>query len=412
MSDLAIRVEGLSKQYRLGRREPYFTLRDSIARRAGRWFGRKREESSSETVWALRDVSFEVRQGEVIGVIGRNGAGKSTLLKILSRVISPTSGWAELHGRMGSLLEVGTGFHSELTGRENVYLAGAILGMRRWEIKRKFDEIVAFAEVERFLDTPVKHYSTGMYMRLAFAVAAHLEPEILMVDEVLAVGDVAFQRKCMNKMGQHAEGGRTILFVSHNMAAVERLCPNALVLNAGQVTYFGSSANAIQQYLSCVEQQSALWHRRQPRPDHPHFSALAICNPDGSFCEEPTTASPIGIEVEFAIPKKIRELLLGVAIVNENRVPLFSTSPMDHGIQCPTDPGTYRTRVVFPKGLFMPKRFLAILSLYSSVEHYDTVDSALGFEVIEVKSLANLIPGGRIGELQLFCDWFPMRQAG
>jgi lipopolysaccharide transport system ATP-binding protein len=260
MSDIAIRAEGLSKRYRIGQREPYKALRDVLADAlyapfravTSTWGGRQqtaRENPSDNYIWALKDVSFEIRQGEVVGIIGRNGAGKTTLLKILSRITRPTKGYAEIHGRVGSLLEVGTGFHPELTGRENIYLNGAILGMKRAEIDRKFDEIVAFAEIEKFLDTPVKRYSSGMYVRLAFAVAAHLEPEILLVDEVLAVGDAAFQKKCLGKMGEVAREGRTVLFVSHNMAAITRLCPRALVLDSGACTFQGSAPDAINYYL-------------------------------------------------------------------------------------------------------------------------------------------------------------------
>ncbi len=204
---------------------------------------------SSRFIWALKDINFEVRQGEVVGLIGRNGAGKSTLLKILARITRPTEGHAEIHGRVGSLLEVGTGFHAELTGRENVYMSGAILGMRKAEIDRKFDEIVAFSEVERFLDTPLKHYSSGMQMRLAFAVAAHLEPEILLVDEVLAVGDAAFQKKCLGKMGDVARHGRTIVFVSHNIAAVKALCSRAVMIKDGTIAKSGAVAEVVDDYL-------------------------------------------------------------------------------------------------------------------------------------------------------------------
>jgi len=260
MSDIAIRVEHLSKQYHIGRKqEKYRTLRDTLAeafvapfRRAGRLLRGQATGAAelSETIWALRDVSFEVKRGEVIGIIGRNGAGKSTLLKILSRITEPTEGYAEIHGRVGSLLEVGTGFHNELTGRENIYLNGAILGMKRAEIDRKFDEIVAFAEVEKFIDTPVKHYSSGMYLRLAFAVAAHLEPEILLVDEVLAVGDAAFQKKCLGKMEDVAQEGRTVLFVSHNMSAVQALCPRTILLRQGQVALDGPTESVVREYLA------------------------------------------------------------------------------------------------------------------------------------------------------------------
>src|SRR5271157_466599 len=222
---VAIRVSQLGKKYQLGGpQEPYHTFRDAIVNSLKAPLKVFHKEPPVEGFWALKDVSFEVGEGEVVGIIGRNGAGKSTLLKILSRITEPTTGCLELHGRVGSLLEVGTGFHPELTGRENVYLNGAILGMRRAEIQRKFDEIVAFAEIEEFLDTPVKHYSSGMYMRLAFAVAAHLEPEILLVDEVLAVGDAQFQKKCFEKMQNISKGGRTILFVSHNLAALRQIC--------------------------------------------------------------------------------------------------------------------------------------------------------------------------------------------
>lgn len=257
MSDIAIRVENLGKQYQIGPRQRYRALRDSLTEALTRplRFLKQRPNSAHPTeadqtrFWALRQVSCEIRQGEVVGIIGRNGAGKSTLLKILSRITEPTEGWAEIRGRVGSLLEVGTGFHPELTGRENVYLNGAVLGMLRREIQSKFDEIVAFAEVEKFIDTPVKHYSSGMYMRLAFAVAAHLEPEILLVDEVLAVGDAAFQKKCLGKMGEVAQGGRTVLFVSHNMAAIQNLCRVGLVLNAGQVQFSGPIDQAVALYL-------------------------------------------------------------------------------------------------------------------------------------------------------------------
>lgn len=233
MNDVVIRAEGLSKQYRVGARAPYQTLRERVS---GLFSGALQAKTNPEPrFWALKDVSFDVRRGEVVGIIGRNGAGKSTLLKILSRITEPSEGTAKLRGRVGSLLEVGTGFHPELTGRENVFLNGAVLGMRRTEIARKFADIVAFAEIEKFIDTPVKYYSSGMYMRLAFAVAAHLEPEVLIVDEVLAVGDAAFQQKCLGKMGQLARSGRTILFVSHNLAAVEALTRRCVYLEAGRV---------------------------------------------------------------------------------------------------------------------------------------------------------------------------------
>jgi lipopolysaccharide transport system ATP-binding protein len=263
MSNIAIRVENLSKLYKIGaRRNRHDTLRDHLAHGVKSLFSRNGHHSPpsaerlahdvlqpSDTFWALKDVSFEVKRGEVIGIIGRNGAGKSTLLKILSRITEPTSGFAEIHGQVGSLLEVGTGFHPELTGRENIYLTGAILGMKKAEIESKFDEIVAFSEIEKFIDTPVKRYSSGMYVRLAFAVAAHLDPETLIVDEVLAVGDASFQKKCLGKMGDVAKEGRTVLFVSHNTVAVQNLCQRTILLDGGRVSFEGDTHRAMGIYL-------------------------------------------------------------------------------------------------------------------------------------------------------------------
>src|SRR2546421_11804717 len=249
MNTIVIRGEGLSKCYHRGAIQKRALLRDHLSRALKSplsVFGRPKDE----TFWALKDVGLEVREGEVLGIIGRNGAGKTTLLKILSRITRPTTGWAEIYGRVGSLLEVGTGFHPELTGRENTFLSGAILGMRKKEIARKFDEIVAFAELEKFIDTPAKHYSSGMYVRLAFAVAAHLEPEILVVDEVLAVGDAAFQKKCLGKMSDVARAGRTVLFVSHNMQALQSLCGRAVHLDQGRVAAIGTAQAVVSEYLS------------------------------------------------------------------------------------------------------------------------------------------------------------------
>jgi len=261
MGDLAIRVHDLGKCYRIGHRRRYKSFGEALTATLCSPLKSARAHLSpvansngvhehDDTLWAIKDVSFEVKCGEIIGIIGRNGSGKSTLLKILSRITAPTEGYAQIMGRVGSLLEVGTGFHGDLTGRENVYLNGAILGMKNAEIRRKFDEIVAFAETERFLDTPVKHYSSGMYLRLAFAVAAHLEPEILLVDEVLAVGDAAFQQKCLGKIGQVANEGRTVLFVSHNMGAMVQLCPRALLLSAGKIVLMDKTEAVVSSYLS------------------------------------------------------------------------------------------------------------------------------------------------------------------
>jgi len=258
MPEIAIQTSELGKSYNLGlSRRGYGTLRESLVEAArgsvGRLTGRSREQSEGDTLWALRDLSLTIREGEVVGLIGHNGAGKSTLLKILSRIVEPTTGWADVTGRAGSLLEVGTGFHPELTGRENIFLNGAILGMRRAEIRNRFDEIVAFADIERFLDTPVKRYSSGMSVRLAFAVAAHLEPEILLVDEVLAVGDAAFQRKSMGKMNEVAKEGRTVIFVSHNLAILQALCERGVLLERGGMVADAPVNEAIDSYLRSLE---------------------------------------------------------------------------------------------------------------------------------------------------------------
>jgi lipopolysaccharide transport system ATP-binding protein len=294
MSDIVIRAESLSKLYNIGAlKQRHDTLRDQLVHSFKSFFSGNASRSPqpstassldgrSNTIWALKDFSFEVRQGEVVGFIGRNGAGKSTLLKILSRITEPTSGRAEIYGRVGSLLEVGTGFHPELTGRENVYLNGAILGMRKAEISHKFDEIVAFAETEKFIDTPVKHYSSGMYVRLAFAVAAHMEPEILIVDEVLAVGDVAFQKKCLGKMGHIAREGRTVLFVSHNMAAVQRLCSRACFLSAGRIVGEGLPTEVVRRYFAETSQASpASLEARKDRQGTGELRFVKACVVDG-----------------------------------------------------------------------------------------------------------------------------------
>ena len=264
MSDLAIQISGLSKRYRIGIRDKHPTIRETLMsvasaplRKVRHWVSGTNDGTGAEWVWALRDVDFEVKKGEVIGIIGRNGAGKTTLLKILSGITEPTAGYADIYGRIGSLLEVGTGFHMELTGRENIYMNGAILGMHRQEIKKKFDEIVDFSEIDKFLDTPVKRYSSGMFVRLAFAVAAHLEPDILIVDEVLSVGDIRFQKKCLGKMQDISHGqGRTVLFVSHNMDTIQKLCSHCLILEQGKLIAKGDTASMVLRYISSNSYQA------------------------------------------------------------------------------------------------------------------------------------------------------------
>ena len=312
MSDIAIRVENLSKMYHIGETIRHDTMRDVLVSGLRRPFSMFNGQSSAngtgeheDEFWALKDVSFEVKRGEIVGVIGRNGAGKSTLLKILCRITEPTSGKAEIHGRVGSLLEVGTGFHPELTGRENIFLNGAILGMKRVEIDRKFDEIVAFSGVERFLDTPVKRYSSGMYVRLAFAVAAHLEPEILIIDEVLAVGDAEFQKKCLGKMGEVAHEGRTVLFVSHNMGMITSLCPRAMLLDAGRVTTQGTASEIVMGYVSRGRfSPSSVEFGRDGRQVGDHLATLLEAHIEdhrGNIVAEVDIRSPFKVKMRYEL---------------------------------------------------------------------------------------------------------------
>jgi lipopolysaccharide transport system ATP-binding protein len=339
MSNVAIRVENLGKQYRIGGPQaPYKTLRETLSGMAAapvrriRSIGRGRLSGGSDNIfWALRDVSFEVQTGQVIGIIGRNGAGKSTLLKILSRITEPTEGYAELRGRVGTLLEVGTGFHPELTGRENIYLNGAILGMRRAEIERKFDEIVAFAEVERFVDTPVKHYSSGMYLRLAFAVAAHLDPEILVIDEVLAVGDAQFQKKCLGKMEDVARQGRTVLFVSHNMAAVRNLCSQAILLRDGRAELAGPTDDVIAHYLASDAFEAAATVELPPGDlDAPgQGTSLRFCTLNGVPKTEFLIGEPWRILLDFELRRPMDHVIgaIGLQTIDSFPITTFWSKP-------------------------------------------------------------------------------------
>ena len=323
MNDIALHVENVGKRYRIGQREPYRTLRETLTRPFTAPFrhlcSRARKESRGQAagngyIWALKELSFEVQPGEVVGIIGRNGAGKSTLLKILSRITEPTEGAAEIQGRLGALLEVGTGIHPELTGRENIFLSGAILGMGKKEIERKFDAIVAFAEVERFLDTPVKHYSTGMTVRLAFAVAAHLEPEILLVDEVLAVGDMAFQRKCLGKMDDAAQGGRTILFVSHNMGAVRQLCRRVIWLDQGRVVADGRPQDVISRYLA---ESSRGFVVRHMESDSLRIEKVVLKGTDGTPQTSFSPGEDLGVEIHFFAKRFIPRPFFWINVVSQ-----------------------------------------------------------------------------------------------
>jgi lipopolysaccharide transport system ATP-binding protein len=331
MSDIAIRTQNLSKQYRLGAKQArYKSLRESLSgafsaslqQMHGLLRGRNNgSRNSRPTMWALRDVSIEIKYGEVVGIIGRNGAGKSTLLKILSRITEPTCGWAEVRGRVGSLLEVGTGFHPELTGRENIFLSGAILGMRSSEIQRKFDEIVAFAEIEQFLDTPVKHYSSGMFVRLAFAVAAHLEPDILLVDEVLAVGDAAFQKKCIGKLGSVAGAGRTVLVVSHSMATILNLCGRAVLLDSGTVVCDGTTDDVVSHYMTT----SAAANTFSPAPNKTTGGELVRIENFEVIPAQPQTGMPVEFHFTARGSSLVRQINaeLSLSVLTDQGAPIF-----------------------------------------------------------------------------------------
>jgi lipopolysaccharide transport system ATP-binding protein len=412
MTQIAIRVENLGKRYRIGAtptRQQYNTLRESISQAglsalravaspisriraaskegsAGMFIPRREQP----TIWALRDISFEVPQGQVLGIIGRNGAGKSTLLKILSRVTEPTEGYAEVHGRVGSLLEVGTGFHPELTGRENTYLNGAILGMKRSEIDKKFDEIVAFSEVEKFIDTPVKRYSSGMYLRLAFAVAAHLEPEILVVDEVLAVGDAEFQRKCLGKMSDVAETGRTVLFVSHNMSAIMRLTQEALVLDKGQLALRAPTNQAVDYYLSAGFTQSGrhAWNPEEIPASAAPFRPVEIrmVNEQGRVVDSIRSTQTCFVEIEYQLSAPITGLRIGLYLLTGRGEPVFTAFDTDspelyhaHSIR---PAGAYVSRCQLPSDLLNEGRYLLGVNASTyGMQRYFHDEQALSFNV-------------------------------
>lgn len=355
-----IKVENLSKQYRIGSRPAsYATLRDSLTDVVSAPFRRLKNlansdgaqfvvrNSQSKFIWALKDVSFKVMPGEVVGVIGRNGAGKSTLLKILSRITEPTTGGVDLRGRVGSLLEVGTGFHPELTGRDNIYLNGAILGMKKGEIDRKFDEIVSFAEIEQFVDTPVKHYSSGMYMRLAFSVAAHLEPEILLIDEVLAVGDASFQKKCLGKMGEVAKEGRTVLFVSHNLSAIQRLCQSGIYLRMGGVETNGNIADVLEAYQRDIEflgdgEENAMDQAIQVRPGEAKFVNWELMNATTAMLHSCYSREEGKFKFTFVCNREFPKARFGIVLQDFNEQRIIVAHSLDIlGKEIDLVPGVY-----------------------------------------------------------------------
>lgn len=412
MSDWAIRVEKIGKQYRIGtlNSQRYQTLRDAITG----LFDRSARNAVSGRIWALKDVSFEVRQGQVLGIIGRNGAGKSTLLKILSRVTQPTEGFGEIRGRVGSLLEVGTGFHPELTGRENIYLNGAILGMKRREIERKFDEIVEFAEVGAFIDTPVKRYSSGMYLRLAFAVAAHLEPEILVVDEVLAVGDAEFQRKCLGKMSDVAQEGRTVLFVSHNMSAILRLTQETLVIEKGRLKMRAPTPEAVDYYLSQGYSQEGqrTWDADEIPPEAAPFRprAVRIVNAEGKVTETVRSTDPFHIEVEYALDAPITGLRVGVYLMSMRGEYIFTSFDTDDPQRFERypvrQPGVYVSRCTVPADLLNEGRYAVGINASSfRVRRYFQDDQALSFTVDATGAPGTHWTEARLGPLRPRLDW-------
>ena len=364
----AIRLENVGKKYRLRHQNSahYKALRDVFAETFhgfGSWLtghGRK-SRITKEDFWALQDISFSVNQGERLGIIGRNGAGKSTLLKLLSRITAPSAGRISLKGRVGSLLEVGTGFHPELTGRENIFLNGAILGMGRQEIKKKFDEIVAFAEVDKFVDTPVKRYSSGMYVRLAFAVAAHLDTDILLVDEVLAVGDAQFQRKCLGKMEAITRQGRTLLFVSHNMSLISSLCSRAILLNAGRVEIIGDVSSAIRAYSKDISALSSIdltnFSHSGPH-EYVLTKKLSLFNAEKDPCSTFTMGMPLIARIEFTCLKQFRDVEVGLKISSINHAAIHYLSSSWEGLKQDLEPGTYIYEVTIPQIMLFPGTYI------------------------------------------------------
>ena len=367
MSDIALRTVGLGKMYRIGtERERYRTLRDALMNAAKRPLERIRHPGAathaSEDLWALRDIDLEVKHGQALGVIGRNGAGKSTLLKVLSRITEPTEGRVEIKGRVASLLEVGTGFHGELTGRENIQLNGAILGMTRAEIRAKFDEIVDFSEISRFLDTPVKRYSSGMYMRLAFAVAAHLDPDVLIIDEVLAVGDLAFQRKCLGRMQDVAGRGRAVLFVSHNLAAVKSLCTRAILLESGRLVADGSPNDVVGEYVSTGEEGRLTreWLGDEaPGDEHARLLRFGISQTVEDVRGIVWSSRAIDIVMTVRIDHAVPRFQVGLEFLDGNGLELFETSHRDLGFVSELAEGTHELSVTIPGGVLNEGRYIA-----------------------------------------------------
>jgi len=429
---LAIRVENLSKQYRLGLTHAG-SIRELVNRFTAKVRGKKGELLPHElakahtngqqvgpdgTFWALKDVSFDVKEGEVLGIIGRNGAGKSTLLKILSRITAPTQGRVELYGRVASLLEVGTGFHPELTGRENVSLNGAILGMTRSEIKRKFDEIVAFAEIEKFIDTPVKRYSSGMYVRLAFAVAAHLDPEILIVDEVLAVGDALFQKKCLGKMGDVARTGRTVLFVSHNMESVVRLCGRAILLENGALGMVGQAAKVSEHYLSTASEEAPeiCWSLDDaPGNSLARLCAVRVLKHSGEPECHHSLDDPITLEMDYAVLAPGKRITSKFQVYNVQGSCLFAvaTNHIPDWSDRAHEPGRYRARCVIPRHYLNEGRhYVSAFVIWNQAEVVAAKVEAVCFVAHDYGTTRGRFTGRWIGAVRPVLPWHIEKIAG
>lgn len=397
MSNTVISIRGLGKCYKLGATlggQRYKALRDSIAgafKAPFRLLTNNKSKSeddpkNAQYIWALKDVSLDIRQGEVIGIIGRNGAGKSTLLKILSQITEPTEGEIRIQGRVACLLEVGTGFHSELTGRENIFMNGAILGMTHREIRKKLDEIIAFAEVEKFVDTPVKRYSTGMYLRLAFAVAAHLEPEILLVDEVLAVGDAAFQKKCIGKMDDVSREGRTVIIVSHNMMSILQLCPRSIWLDSGRVESEGQTNEIVSRYLR--DNRIPLGEMKFGKPDNSEGASIiraSVMDKESKVRWDIPYSEPFLLSLDYMVERPVEGLRLGFKLRNETNLTIVHSATSDcASIDARIGEIGYHTLTVkFPGALFAPGRYYFELGLWSPrVGHHHHIQNALALEII------------------------------
>ncbi|MGF1571615.1 MAG: ABC transporter ATP-binding protein [Sumerlaeia bacterium] len=423
---IAIKVQNLSKRYSIQASKGVDlkgTLRESLSRSAVNAFRRVRNIASMDfstnpnmqEFYALRGVEFQVQQGEVLGIIGRNGAGKSTLLKILSRITEPTTGRVELYGRVASLLEVGTGFHPELTGRENIFLNGAVLGMPRREIQRKFDEIIAFADVEQFLDVPVKRYSSGMFVRLAFSVAAHLEPEILVVDEVLAVGDIAFQRKCIGKMNEVAtQSGRTILFVSHQMTAVQRLCNSAIVLEKGEIIFTGSVQQGISKYVETTSENLGSGENLQQRPRPRWFkrtfplylNRCVLINHAGQASENVNFAAPIRLLFEFHSEKSLSDFTLKIFLDSQTHTRVLTVQSDQASVSFSfPEPGTQRILVDLGILHLIPGIYTLSVAASRLGSVLDRVEQASSFQVLPVSEVDSLLPQDQSGIIAPPVTW-------